>query len=56
MKGRNCLKAVVKIINGEEHIFCRFSRIAFSKMQHCVGESCTLDEEIAEWEAEEKEC
>jgi site-specific DNA-methyltransferase (adenine-specific) len=27
--------------------------MAFKKMQPCVGENCTLDEEIAEWEAEE---
>ena len=54
MKGKECLEAVVKESNGKEEVFCRFSLMAFKKMQHCVFEDCTLDDEIAEWEAEVK--
>ena len=53
MKGKNCRKALVKIIHGEECVLCTFSLVAFRKMQPCVGENCTLDDEIAEWEADE---
>ncbi len=52
MKGRNCLKATVKKVDGEEQVLCRFSLIAFKKMQPCVGDNCGLDDEIAEWEGE----
>ena len=52
MKGRECLKAVIKEVDGKEEVFCRFSLMAFRKMQHCVFEDCTLDDEIAEWESE----
>jgi len=54
MKGKECLEAVVKKVNGKEEVFCGFSRIAFKKMQHCVFEGCILDDEIAEWESEKE--
>jgi len=52
MKGKECQKAVIKKVNGKDEVFCSFSLMAFRKMQHCVFEDCTLDDEIAEWEAE----
>ena len=53
MKGKECLKAKMKMVDGKEEVFCVFSLMAFRKMQHCVFEDCTLDDEIAEWEDEE---
>lgn len=52
MKGKECLRAVIKEVDGKEEVFCRFSLMAFKKMHCCVFEDCTLDDEIAEWEAE----